>query len=216
MIKNFPTGFNWVFFGDSITDANRLLSLNPHKALGHGYVQICSDLINNLTPHMLCNCINRGISGNRLHELIQRLDKDVIDESPNLVSILVGINDVLRAVERDQPSPLDQFVTAYRAMIEEIQARTNARIVLLQPFLLMTNEERFLPMLPELAPKQLAIAELAQEYKLPFIRLHDIFAELSKHRPPSYWASDGIHPTHSGHMTIALELTKTLMIPGFF
>ncbi len=215
MIRTLPKNFRWVFFGDSITDANRLISLNPQKAMGHGYALIASDLVNNLAPEISCQPINRGISGNRLHDLILRLDKDVIDEQPDLVSILVGINDVLRAFDRDEPSPLEQFGHAYRAMITEIQGRTGAKIILMEPYLLLVHPEKQSVMVDELKAKQDLIAEIAQEFNLPFIHLQERFNTLCKYRQENFWSADGIHPTHSGHMTIALELIKILMVKEF-
>lgn len=215
MIKTLPQHFRWVFFGDSITDANRLISLNPQKALGHGYALLASDLVNTLAPEISCMPINRGISGNRLHDLILRLDNDVIHEKPDLVSILIGINDVLRAFDRDEPSPLEQFSHAYRAMLREIQGRTTAKIILMEPFLLQVNPDKYLAMVDDLKGKQQAVAEIAEEFQLPFIRLQSTFDSLCRHRGEIFWSADGVHPTHSGHMSIALELIKVLMLPGF-
>lgn len=215
MIKTLPKNFRWVFFGDSITDANRLISLNPHKALGHGYALLASDLVNTLVPEVSCTPINRGISGNRLHDLILRLDSDVIHEKPNLVTILVGINDVLRAFDRNEPSPVEQFAHAYRAMLREIMGRTTSKIILMEPFLLQVNPEKLLPMVDTLREKQEVIGQIAEEFQLPFIRLQATFDNLCLHRGEIFWSGDGIHPTHSGHMGIALELIKVLMLPGF-
>lgn len=215
MIRTLPKNFRWVFFGDSITDANRLISLNPQKSMGHGYALMCSDLLNNLAPEIECRPINRGISGNRLHDLIMRLEKDVINEQPDLVSILVGINDVLRAFDRNEPSPPEQFDHAYRAMISEIQGRTSAKIILMEPYLLPVHPEKYNMMLDELKVKQEIIAKIARDFELPFIRLQERFDTLCRYRKEDFWSADGIHPTHTGHTTIALELIKVLMVKGF-
>ncbi len=215
MIRTLPKNFRWVFFGDSITDANRLISLNPNKAMGHGYALIASDLVNNLAPEISCQPINRGISGNRLHDLIMRLEKDVIDEHPDLVSILVGINDVLRAFDRGESSPLEQFEHAYRAMITEIRDRTGAKIILMEPYLLLVHPDKQSMMVDELKAKQEVIGQIAKDFNLPYIRLQERFNTLCKYRQESFWSADGIHPTHSGHMSIAIELIKILMVNEF-
>ena len=66
-----------IFFGDSITDANRLL--NPKYPNGFGYVSMIND--DYAINHSYANItiLNRGISGNKTNDLLDRIN-DVLNQ----------------------------------------------------------------------------------------------------------------------------------------
>ena len=81
-----------LFQGDSITDAGR--DKRNYHNMGSGYPKYASELIRNAYPDVEFEFINLGISGNRTDNLFDRLSADCINIKPDIVSILLGVNDV--------------------------------------------------------------------------------------------------------------------------
>ena len=194
-----------LFQGDSITDAGR--SRVSDRLLGSGYPAKVKSLIGKRYPGSKIKVINRGISGNRAIDLINRWEEDCIALKPDYVSILIGVNDTWRRYDSNDATPADVFKQRLKKIIEETLQKTPARIVLLNPFLLDINEKITL-MREDLCLKQDAVGELAKEYGTKFIDLDFIFKEAAKKRTPAYYAGDGVHPTKAGHALIADEWLK--------
>src|SRR6187549_3063833 len=85
-----------LFQGDSITDAGRD-RLNPDAndpgALGDGYAFLAACRLLAASPQESTLVYNRGISGNQVPDLQARWQRDCVELGPELVSILIGIND---------------------------------------------------------------------------------------------------------------------------
>jgi len=81
-----------LFQGDSITDAGR--KRNHNESLGDGYVMMTAAWLSALYPEYHLKFFNRGIAGNRVRNLRSRWKKDCLDLRPDLVSVLIGINDI--------------------------------------------------------------------------------------------------------------------------
>ena len=82
-----------VFFGDSITDCGR--DRTDPSSLGNGYVKILADKLRPIYPDMDIELINQGVSGNEVSDLLDRVQSDVIDEHPDAVVVMIGINNVI-------------------------------------------------------------------------------------------------------------------------
>src|SRR3954470_23665676 len=93
-IAVFTPGARILFQGDSITDGNRGRSLDPNHILGHGYAFIVAAKYGSQYPKRHLTFLNRGVSGNTVADLTKRWDKDTIDLKPDVLSILIGINDL--------------------------------------------------------------------------------------------------------------------------
>src|SRR3982751_3727560 len=89
----FPSGARVLFQGDSITDGNRGRSEDPNHILGHGYAFIIAAKYGDVYAERNLVFINRGISGNKVSDLAKRWQKDTIDLKPDVLSILIGVND---------------------------------------------------------------------------------------------------------------------------
>jgi lysophospholipase L1-like esterase len=189
-----------LFQGDSITDANRDRIAD---SLGTGYVYLAASLFSALYPEKQVRFINRGISGNRVTDLEARWDEDCLDLRPDVLSIMIGINDCWRRYDRNQPTTTDSYLQGYQNLLDRVREHSPAtKVILLEPFLL--------PALPDqkawredLDPKIQAVRELAREYGALYIPLDGLFAAASARREPSYWAPDGVHPSPAGHALIA-------------
>jgi len=192
-----------VFYGDSITDCGRDYGApaGEESGWGHGYAQMVSAWLSAQKAEMNLVFSNKGISGNRIYDLEARLESDVLSLRPDLVSILIGINDVWREFDSGVSSPLDEFRSSYRRILERIVG-AGCELILLDPFLLHIRPE-FEAWLPVLNPKIEVVRELAQEFSATHIRLDDSFQAASKKRVPEFWAADAVHPTLAGHALIA-------------
>ena len=189
-----------LFQGDSITDCGRD---REQGTLGNGYANYTAALFNSLYPELNVTFINNGISGNRTADLCQRWTEDCINLKPDVLSILIGINDTWRRYDSNSPTTAEQYYENYK----EILTRTKLEIgdipiIMLEPFLLPCPEDR-IAWREDVDPKIQKARLLAREFNAIYIPLDGIFAQNSTVVEPSYWAADGVHPTSAGHALIA-------------
>ena len=200
---------NLLFQGDSVTDAGRD-KRNFHD-MGKGYPHFAARLIREALPDAEIEMINLGISGNRTDQLFDRLYPDAIELAPDVISILIGINDVWHrfGASRIETTP-EQTEANYRAILERIKTQTNAKIVMLQPFLLDYEKNQHLrPGLDGLLP---IIKRLADEYADLYIPLDELFAEAMQTQPePCYYSADGVHPNENGAAFIGEHYAKAIL-----
>lgn len=220
-----------LFQGDSITDSKRKSKHN--ESLGDGYVMMTAAWLSALYPEYHAKFCNRGVDGDRIRDLRYRWKKDCLDLRPNLVSILIGVNDVLgepfwkRGLRRNlvsmlngvndavgksfwkRSTPTESFQSDYTSILKQTQ-QLKCQIVLLEPFLLRSNGN-FLKLTEELNKKIEVVREIAREFETKLIPLNDIFMKACIKRDPSFWSLDGVHPTLAGHALIAQSWIKGVM-----
>lgn len=198
-----------LFQGDSVTDAGRD-KRNFHD-MGKGYPHFAACGIREALPDAEIEMINLGISGNRTDQLFDRLYPDAIELAPDVISILIGINDVWHrfGASRIETTP-EQTEANYRAILKRIRTQTSARIVMLQPFLLDCEKNLHLrPGLNELLP---IVKRLADEYADLYIPLDELFNEAMKTQPePCYYSADGVHPNENGSAFIGEQYAKAIL-----
>ena len=185
-----------VFQGDSITDAGR--DYRNYHDMGPGYPKFAAELMVENHPDCDFEFYNFGISGNRTCQLFDRLYKDGLMFDPDVVSILIGINDIWHRHGSAKVATTDaQIELNYRSILERIKNESHAKILIMAPFILdaevpegMREElERILPV----------IRKLADEYADAYIPLDEIFAEALKSQPEAlYYSKDGVHPNSNG------------------
>ena len=198
-----------LFQGDSVTDAGRD-KRNFHD-MGKGYPHFAACGIREALPDAEIEMINLGISGNRTDQLFDRLYPDAIELAPDVISILIGINDVWHrfGASRIETTP-EQTEANYRAILKRIRTQTSARIVMLQPFLLDCEKNLHLrPGLNELLP---IVKRLADEYADLYIPLDELFNKAMKTQPePCYYSADGVHPNENGSAFIGEQYAKAIL-----
>ncbi|MFF2051138.1 SGNH/GDSL hydrolase family protein [Leifsonia sp. NPDC058194] len=186
----------FVFFGDSVTQANR------HRpevgALGEGYVRIIADELADVPAAP--DVINLGIGGNRVRDLRARWG-EVVAARPDVLTILVGINDVWRHSDRDDYTPTDVFADDFRSILDGAAA-SGGEVVLMEPFLLPVADGQQ-AWLPELREKIDVVNELGVAYGAPVVPLHQLLNEAASELGASELAPDGVHPSPLGHRLIA-------------
>lgn len=198
-----------LFQGDSITDADR--SYENDKNFGRGYPHLVKASLgmDNPSGHEF---INRGISGNRVVDLYARIKKDILNVNPDLMSILIGVNDVWQDLT-DNPNGVDEdkFFKIYDMLIEEIKAALpDIKIMILEPFVLKTieTEEKWYSLYTEVPKRAEMARKVAQKHNLKFVELQKLFDEVATKAPNDYWLYDGVHPTPMGHELIKREWIK--------
>ncbi len=194
-----------VFFGDSITDAGRNQThYMPNFKYGYGYVFLLKSMLSRKYPCQH-DVINVGISGNRVVDLLARIKRDVWNEEPDIISILVGVNDVWHEVQNKNGVEIDRFEKYYRDIIEESKKRLpNCKLVLLEPFVLQgsATEAKFDEFL-KVKDYASVVRKLARDYDIALVELQEEFDRLAEIYGANALLWDGVHPDVFGATVIA-------------
>lgn len=206
-----------LFQGDSITDGNRLRDneWDLNHQMGHGYAYIVNSTLGARYPEKQLKFVNKGISGNRVGDLYARWIEDTIRINPDILSILIGINDCEQLRYYGNGSDSVRFEKIYRMLLDEAKNKNpDIKLVLMEPFGLPVGEREENPeeMFSLLRGYQEATKRVAADYGAIFVPLQDKFFELSEKYSPDYWSWDGIHPTVCGHQIIAEEWMKRVTL----
>ncbi len=189
-----------LFQGDSVTDTGR--SYTNNAELGGGYPMFVHGMLSAAHPDNKCTILNRGISGNRTIDLVNRWTEDCIALKPDVVSILIGVNDTWRRYDSNDVTTTEQFTQNYRTILERVKNELDAKIVMIEPFVLPVSPDQN-KWREDLDPKIHSVRALAQEFGVTYLPMDGIFASAACHTGLSFWASDGVHPTNAGHSLIA-------------
>ena len=198
-----------LFQGDSITDAGR--SREDDTVLGAGYPLLVKAALGYEAPGKY-EFINRGISGYRVVDVYARIKADIINLAPDVMSILIGVNDVWHEFSHKNGVDAEKYYKIYDMLIEEVKAALpEIKIMILEPFVLKASatEEKWEEFSAETKKRAEMAKKIAQKYDLPFIELQAGFDELSKLQPADYWLRDGVHPTAMGHEYIKNRWIET-------
>ncbi len=202
-----------LFQGDSITDGNRGRNQDPNHILGHGYQFIIAAETAAHEPERGAQFLNRGVSGNTVGDLGKRWQDDVIALKPDLLSVLIGINDFTHVVDGRDAGTALEYERAYDVLLATTrQALPHVRFVLGEPFLLPVGkrEADYRTLKAGLRPYQEAVERLAAKYDAPVVHYQRLFDTACARAPASYWIWDGVHPTYAGHGLMATEWTNTV------
>lgn len=200
-------GATVLFQGDSITDAGRnrgAKAPNDVNALGRGYPFLLASHLLMIRPELGLKIHNRGISGNKVPDLDARWQADCIDLKPDVLSILIGVNDIWHMLNGRYKGTVDSYAKGFTALLEKTKAALpETRIVICQPFVLRCGavNAKWFPEFDERKAAAKSVAEGAGAIWVPFQNAFD--ASVAKGTKPEYWAADGVHPTMAGHMLMA-------------
>lgn len=202
-------GFRILFIGDSITDikfnrkfnykihGRKIYALQTSKALKKEY--------NNL------KFFYRGIASNRTYHLYDRLTRDCIELKPDIIVMLIGVNDAWEHYVPEQYPPLLRPMDVH---MKEIYRRLDAelpdaQLIVLLPFLIDAIKDKT-PFHRILDKYRKVLLDMAVANGASVIDLQEVFNKAQKEIPPENLALDGVHPTNLGHKIIADELLKVL------
>lgn len=195
-----------LFQGDSITDANRNRSeLTGFNAYGCGYPnfvagQLCCERPGEYT------FIDRAVSGDRVTDLYTRWRKDCIQLRPDVISILIGVNDVWHELGNGNGVPTPRFEKILSMLIDEtMEELPGTRFLLMAPFVVNASatKDHWDYFRTEVAERAAAMERVAAARNIPVLRLQPLFDRALTRQPADYWTLDGVHPSHAGHALIA-------------
>jgi lysophospholipase L1-like esterase len=193
-----PRDSRYLFIGDSVTDCQRLADSD---GLGTGYVRVLRDALEE--RGLGVEVVNRGISGNRVKDLRARWSDDCIDLEPELVSVLIGINDTWRRYDSDDPTTTEAFEADYRHILERTTVELDdPQLVLVEPFLLPARAEQD-DWFEDLEPKIAVVRTLADDFGAILVTAQEGLTVLAGEEGPAALAADGVHPTPRGHQALA-------------
>lgn len=202
-------GLRFLFQGDSITDGNRGRNEDPNHILGHGYVFAIGSRIGADFPQASFSFYNRGISGNKVPDLEKRWQEDALDLKPDVLSLLVGINDVGAIVSKNpEAKTLAQFESGYRGLLAQCKEQNpDILFVLGLPwvFPVGVRKENFKLWQDETFARSDVVKEIAKDYDAVLVDFPKVFEKAKKEAPIDYWVWDGIHPRVFGHELMARE-----------
>jgi len=202
-----------LFQGDSITDGGRGRTEDLNHILGHGYAYLIAAKLGCEMPELDLKFINRGCSGNRLVDLYARWQEDALNLTPDFISILIGINDVMSAIKNNFEGFSEKYERDYRSVIAESMATLpHVSFILCEPFALPVAglAANWKKIKPEINKSAKIVKNLADEFGFFHVQLQDTFNHACKFQKAEYWLWDGVHPTAAGHGLIAREWLKAL------
>ena len=199
-----------LFYGDSITDMNRSRTVDKEAfGYGVGYVQhLAGELI--YKDANKYEILDRGIGGNRIVDLYARIKADVWNHKPDVLSILIGVNDVWHEIDHSNGVELDRFDRIYRMLIDDtLKVLPNLKIMLLEPFVLegSATQEK-MDQFYAVYDYAKVVKKIAEDYNLVFVPLQEAFNKKAKESSPVHFLYDGVHPDAAGARLIANEWLK--------
>lgn len=191
-----------LFQGDSITDAWRHKDRyypNDAAGMGIGYVhQVVTTLLGK-HPKKNLKCYNRGISGHKVFQLANRWEDDCLQLQPDVLSILIGVNDFWHTLDFDYDGTVAIYEKDYRALLDRTKkALPQTKLIIAEPFVLRGTaiaEEKWYP---AFSAYQKVAKSISDDYDATFIPLQSIFDKALDIAPVSYWCPDGVHPSLAG------------------
>ena len=202
-----------LFIGDSISDYDRKRPVGEGLFNGWGtsYVANVGALLGCMYPEMGIRVKNVGISGNQVRDLDARWQTDVLDQKPDWVSVLIGINDVWRQFDSPGITTCHVYPDEYRSNLCEMLERTLPMVkgvILMSPFYMEPQrEDRMRQRIDEYIK---ICEEVAKKYNCHYINMQQPFDDYLVYRHSSYIAWDRVHPGNIGSLIIAREFLKAI------
>ena len=188
-----------LFQGDSITDADR--DRSDYHNMGFGYADFVVKKLTAKYPDVDLEFINLGLSGNRTDQLFDRLTPDCVELDPDIVSVLIGINDVWHRYEYEFiPTTDEQIALNFKCILERIKRDTKAKLIVLQPFTEGNDQARMQSDVDRLID---IVDSLAEKYADTYVRTGEIIHEDEHYGTEHYFTRDGVHPNSTGAEFIA-------------
>ncbi|MBL7700351.1 MAG: SGNH/GDSL hydrolase family protein [Chitinophagaceae bacterium] len=217
-----------LFQGDSITEGWRSpeppnynfdnagresLEYNDSNALGSGYAFIAGSEILRAHPNKKIKIFNKGISGNKVDDLIKRWDKDCINIKPDVLSILIGVNDFWDIITGNSKDAPEKYYEDYSKLLNiTVEALPQTKLIICEPFAITgtkaVNESWF----PAFNVYRDAARKLAAEFNAIFIPFQSVFDKAVSKAAGSYWCYDGVHPSIPGSNLMARAWLKAVKL----
>ncbi|MFH1118290.1 MAG: SGNH/GDSL hydrolase family protein [Bacteroidota bacterium] len=196
-----------LFQGDSITDSGRNKednSYNNARVLGSGYPMLAGAALLEKYASLNLKVYNKGISGNKVYQLAERWDKDCLEIKPDILSILIGVNDIWHKLDGKYNGTIEIYKNDYIALLERTKkALPNVKLIICEPLAVKGVKAVDDKWYPEFYGYQKAAREIATQFGATFVPYQKIYDEAQKQAPGAYWTGDGVHPTLAGAQLMA-------------
>jgi lysophospholipase L1-like esterase len=203
-----------LFQGDSITDAGRNredAGFNNARALGTGYAMLAGAQLLLKYAQLNLKIYNKGISGNKVYQLAERWDKDCIALKPDIVSILIGVNDIWHKLDGTYDGTLEIYRRDYIALLDRTRkALPGVKLIIGEPFGVRGVKAVDDRWYPEFYEYQKAAREIAAQFGAAFIPYQAVYDEAQKRAPGVYWTGDGVHASLAGACLMAQAWQETI------
>ncbi|MBQ5354357.1 MAG: SGNH/GDSL hydrolase family protein [Clostridia bacterium] len=195
-----------LFQGDSITDGNRYKDeasrWDLNHQIGHSWAYMVTGKLMGEYPRRYV-CVNRGVSGDNVLRLKARWQKDCLDEKPDVLALLIGVNDCAAIVRGEFTE--ETYGQVYRELLAETKrVSPGVKFILLEPFHL-SEDENWIRVMEVLRP---TVKEIAGEFGAVFVPLQEEFRKRAEADGSKYWLWDGVHPTEAGHWVVARRVLE--------
>lgn len=203
-----------LFQGDSITDAGRdrdATGPNSARGLGPGYAFLAASRL--LRDHAGADlqCYNRGISGNKVFQLADRWEEDCLALEPDVLSILIGVNDYWHTLTGDYDGTVRTYEMDLRALLERtLDALPDVELIVGEPYALTAGSAVDDTWYPPFSDYQAAARSIADEFDAAFVPYQSVFEEASTSVSADYWSADGVHPSTAGSALMAEAWLRAL------
>jgi len=191
-----------VFIGDSITDAYHNYS---DDALGEGYVKLVAEELRKKYNNL--EILNKGHDGFTVFGLWKFLEHDCISKRPDIVSILIGCNDVSIKMSIGKTLEEQEFQETYEKILRVIRQKTEAEIICLGPFI-FPHPLEFKNWIPDMKKAEDMAKKAAEKYGAVFVPLHDILNKAAEECGYEKITTDGTHLTMEGARIVAEKWTS--------
>ncbi|MHC4395459.1 MAG: SGNH/GDSL hydrolase family protein [Planctomycetota bacterium] len=192
-----------VFIGDSITDTER--NQPAYQPFGFGFVHFAANLLLAKYPRLNLDIINTGISGNTIRELKGRWEKDCLEHKPDILNILIGINDLWRQYGEPEQLPqavyLEEYESTYRQLLSTTKQQCGCQLILVEPFMFCSDSEN--EMFKGLWDYIDIVHRLTVEFEAVVVPLQKFIDEQIEQVPAERWSLDYVHPYVWAHAWIA-------------
>ncbi|MCD6544960.1 MAG: SGNH/GDSL hydrolase family protein [Flavobacteriaceae bacterium] len=196
-----------LFQGDSITDAGREKKkelANNSRSFGSGYAFLAASSLLNSFPEKNLSIYNRGISGNKVYQLSDRWEKDCLDLKPDILSILIGVNDYWHFRNGKYNGTVEIYKNDYRKLLERtIKVLPNVKLVVCEPFYVLNTNAVDESWVKPMKEYQVAAHSIAKEFNTIWVPFQKVYDKAVTYAPATYWTGDGVHPAMPGAQLMA-------------
>ena len=203
-----PDRLTVLFQGDSITDAGRdraRTDANDNAGTGIGYALLAAAMLQSRYPATELTYYNRGISGNKVYQLAERWDAEALELKPDVVSILIGVNDFWHKLNGNYDGTLEVYHDDYRRLLARTrEALPDVRFLIAEPFIISGGSAvQDAQWTTDFPAYRAAARELADEFDAGWVPYQDVFDDALKEAPAAHWSHDGVHPSLAGSYRMA-------------
>ena len=203
----FKKGDTILFQGDSITDAGREKKkelANNSRSFGSGYAFLAASSLLNTFPEKDLTIYNRGISGNKVYQLSDRWEKDCLNLKPDILSILIGVNDYWHFRNGKYNGTVEIYTNDYRKLLQRTKkVLPDVKLVICEPFYVLNTSAVDESWIEPMKEYQAAARDIAKEFSTIWVPFQKIYEEAINYAPATYWTGDGVHPAMPGAQLMA-------------